>query len=142
MKSSLLWRSVVCPTKCGSSLRRLAAYSVVSMTLLASSPGATSEQSTWLRPCESFQPSATKAVYDDLKRKADSGDQDAAYEWTRIAKLDDHSQYLDLKARDEMLDRLAAQGHKGAIAKTLRRTITTGELVLLGRKGGEVADDT
>ena len=95
-----------------------------------------------MRPCETFQPSTTKAVYDDLRRRADSGDTDAAYEWARIVRLDDQTQYLDLKARNAMLDKLAAQGHKGAIAKTLRRTLTTIELVRLGIKGEEVADDS
>lgn len=114
---------------------------VLLLLMFAPDHGATSEQSTWLRPCEFFQPSTTKAVYDDLKRRADSGDIDAAYEWTRIARLDDLAQYTDRKARDAMLDKLAAQGHKGAIAKTLNRNITSSELGRSEKKSGEDADD-
>lgn len=85
--------------------------------------------------------STTKAVYDDLRRPADSGDMDAAYEWTRIAELDDQAQYTDRKARNAMLDRLAAQGHKGAIAKTLSRNINSPELTRAGKKSAEDTDD-
>ena len=131
-----------CPIKRKTSTRRFTGNCILLLMMLASSNGSTSEQSTWMRPCETFQPSTTKAVYDDLRRRADSGDTDAAYEWARIVRLDDQTQYLDLKARNAMLDKLAAQGHKGAIAKTLRRTLTTIELVRLGIKGEEVADDS
>ena len=40
-----------------------------------------------------------------------------------------------------MLDRLAAQGHKGAIAKTLSRNINSPELTRAGKKSVADTDD-
>ena len=128
-------------TNCKYAIKRPMLRAVVILVALSGS-GSASEQLTWLHPCQYQQSSTTRAVYDELKEKADSGSFVAAYELTRIAKIEDSRDQPNIATREAMLGKLAEAGHRGAKAKVVARIYDDGRLIRMALDGLLEADDT
>ena len=129
------------PTNCINAIKRPMLRAIVILVAMSGS-GSASEQLTWLHPCEYRQSPTSRAVYDELKEKADSGSFIAAYELTRIARIDDSREQPNLATREAMLGKLAEAGHRGAKAKVVARIYDDGRLIRMALDGLLEADDT